>query len=220
MGIMNLLRGSNPRKGLNILEEAAFVKELNEVGQMSVAEIALELSRGKAWVCMRLGLMKEMRPAVARELFGGRFSVYAYMYTIRQFMRMNGVSGKKIEEFVIALSGKNLSLREIEQLAHVTFRGPESFHREIVAGNLDLPLKEIRQAMATSEGCSEFERILLEDLERTGKYMQRVMGKSQDPRLKSRSFLAQAHLLTTGILSRGEVFTQSIRQLHDRCGQA
>jgi len=52
------------------------------------------------------------------------------------------------------------------------------------------------------------------------KYMQRVMGKSQDGRLQSRAFHAQCHLLTAGILSRGRAFFDTLRQLHDRNGQA
>ncbi len=50
--------------------------------------------------------------------------------------------------------------------------------------------------------------------------MQRVMGKSQDTRLKSRVFHAQANLLSAGILSRVPAFTQTVKQLHDRTGQA
>jgi hypothetical protein len=42
-------------------------------------------------------------------------------------MRMNGVGKQDIEEFVIALSGKKLSVREIEQLAHGYFRGRYRF---------------------------------------------------------------------------------------------
>src|SRR2546429_443850 len=33
------------------------------------------------------------------------------------FMRMNGVHKQEVEEFVVALSGKKLSVRDIEQLA-------------------------------------------------------------------------------------------------------
>jgi len=48
----------------------------------------------------------------------GAFPVYSYMYTLRQFMRMNAVSKQDVEQFVVALSSNNLSVREIEQLAH------------------------------------------------------------------------------------------------------
>jgi len=142
------------------------------------------------------------------------------MYTLRQFMRMNGVRKSQIEEFVVATSGHGLSVRDIEQLAHGYFRGPESFAEQIRAGNIALPLEQMRQVPPSADGCSEFERVLLKDLEIAQKYMQRVMGKSTDRRLKSRAFCAQAHLLTAGVLSRAPAFFQSMRQLHDRCGQA
>ena len=100
------------------------------------------------------------------------------------------------------------------------FRGPESFRQEILKGNLALPLKQIAEVPQSLDGCSEFERVLLHDLELTQKYMQRITGKSQDPRLQSRAFHAQANLLTSGILSRVRAFTQNLRQLHDRSRQA
>jgi len=139
---------------------------------------------------------------------------------LRQFMRMNKVRAEEVEQFVAAVSGKQLSVREIEQLAHGYFRGPDSFRQEILKGNLALPLKRLREAPQNPDGCSEFERVLLGDLELTQKYMQRVMGKSQDPRLKSRAFHAQANLLSAAILSRVAAFNQCLKRLHDRSGQA
>jgi predicted transcriptional regulator len=218
-GIMNLLRISNNR-ALSILEQAAFIDELSTTGHLSVAEIAKELSRSKSWVSMRLGLISEMSLTIRAKLFSGAFPVYAYMYTLRQFMRMNGVSGEEVEQFVVAVSDKGLSVRDIEQLAHGYFRGPDSFREEILKGNLALPLKRLREMPQNPDGCSEFERVMLRDLEITQKYMQRVMGKSQDPRLKSRPFHAQANLLSAAILSRAPAFNQSLKQLHDRSGQA
>jgi hypothetical protein len=217
--ILSLLKISNNR-ALSILEQAVFIAELRNGRAMNVAEIASELSRSKSWVSMRLGLLAEMSAQVRQQLFTGAFPVYPYMYLLRQFMRMNGVKAEQIEEFVLALSGKGLSVREIEQLAHGYFRGPESFREEIRRGNLALPLERMRQVPQNPDGCSEFERVLLGDLELLAKYMQRVMGKSQDGRLQSRAFHAQCHLLTAGILSRGRAFFDTLRQLHDRNGQA
>lgn len=219
VGILSLLRTSNNR-ALSILEQAGFIAELKNARNMSVAQIAAELSRSKSWVSMRLGLIAEMSAKVRRQLFAGAFPVYSYMYTLRQFMRMNGVSAEQIEEFVVAVSGHGLSVREVEQLTHGYFRGPESFRQEILKGNLALPLQRMRQVPQSPDGCNEFERVLLGDLELTQKYMQRVMGKSQDQRLKSRAFHAQSHLLTGGILSRSRAFFHTLRQLHDRNGQA
>ena len=216
---MGLLRFSHNR-ALSLLEQAGFIAELKHVQKLSVAQIATELSRSKAWVSMRLGLMAQMSEPVRQKLFAGAFPVYSYMYTLRQFMRMNGVKREQIDQFVQALSGKKLSVREIEQLAHGYFRGPDSFRQEIRKGNLALPLERMRQAPQDPEGCSEFERVLLKDLEILQKYMQRTMGKGQDPRLTNRAFHAQCHLLTGGILSRANAFLHSLRQLHDRSGQA
>jgi len=218
-GIMTLLRVSN-NKALSLLEQARFIDELKNAQKMSLAQIATELSRSKAWVSMRLGLMSEMSQAIRQQLFSGAFPVYSYMYTLRQFMRMNGVKGEQIELFVGALAGKKLSVREIEQLAHGYFRGPESFRQEILSGNLALPLERMAQVPQDPEGCSEFERVMLKDLEILQKYMQRVMGKGQDSRLISRNFHAQCHLLAGGIMSRNTAFLHSLRQLHDRSGQA
>jgi hypothetical protein len=219
VAILSLLRTSNNR-ALSILEQAAFIAELKSAGRMNVAEIAAELCRSKSWVSMRLGLIAEMSAKVRRQLFTGAFPVYSYMYTLRQFMRMNGVSAEQIEEFMVAVSGHGLSVREIELLAHGFFRGPESFRQEIRKGNLALPLERMRQVPQNPDGCTEFERVLLKDLEVTQKYMQRVMGKSQDPKLQTRAFHAQCHLLTGGILSRSRAFFHTLRQLHDRNGQA
>ena len=217
-GIINLLRVSNDRS-LTILEQARFIDQLRRLDQMSVADIAGELSRSKAWVSVRLGLIGEMSAAVRERIFNGTFPVYPYLYTLRPFMRMNGVKKQEIEDFVVAVSGKKLSVREIEQLAHGYFRGPASFREAIREGHTALVLDRMGQVPEDPEGSSEFERVLLKDLEITHKYMQRVMGKSEDRRLKTRAFQAQAHLLTAGILSQSRAFFEVMRKLHDRCGQ-
>jgi hypothetical protein len=219
VGIVSLLRTSRKRV-LSILEEARFIAQLRDTSQLSVAQIASDLSRSKAWVNVRLGLLSGMSAKVLEKIFSGAFSVYAYMYVLRQCMRLPGVGSGQIEEFVLAVSGHGLSVREVAQLAHGCFRGPESLRAEILKGNLALPLEQMQQAAQSCQECSEFERILLGDLETTQKYMQRVMGKSLDPRLKSRAFHAQSHLLTSGIISRSRAFFHTMKQLYDRSGKA
>jgi len=141
-GIVALLRISNT-KSLGILEQAGFIDELRSVHKLSVAQIAEQLSRSKSWVSMRAGLIGEMSEGVRRALFGGAFPVYPYMYTLRQFMRMNTGGKQEVDEFVAALSAKRLSVRDIEQLAHGYFRGPESLREQIRTGN-------VRAAAATA----------------------------------------------------------------------
>jgi 2-(3-amino-3-carboxypropyl)histidine synthase len=47
---------------------------------------------------MRLGLIGEMSERVREKIFSGSFPIYPYMYTLRQFMRMNGVKKQEIED--------------------------------------------------------------------------------------------------------------------------
>ena len=217
MAIVALLRNAQARS-LTILEQAGFVDQLRTMQTLTLAETAELLSRSKAWVSLRTGLIGEMTDVIRQKLFGGVFPVYSYMYTLRPFMRINGVSKQEIEKFVVALSGKNLSVRQIEELAHGYFRGPESFRLEVLSGHIALTLEQ--QGGDDAAECNPFERGLLKDLTFVSKSMQRVMGKSHDRRLKTPAFYAQANLLTGRILDQWERFIQTMRQLHDRSRQA
>lgn len=218
-GIIAVLRISS-QKSLSIVEQARFIEELRSVHKLTVADIAETLSRSKAWVSMRVGLLKEMGETIREKILSGAFPVYSYMYTARQFMRMNGDGRRDVEAFIGAVSGKKLSVREIERLAHGYFRGPEWFRHEVLQGNLALVLERMKQVPAATEGTNEFERVFLGDLETVGKYMLRTAEKSQDPRIQTRAFCAQANLLLAGILSRLGAFAQAMRCLHDRTGEA
>ena len=111
-------------------------------------------------------------------------------------------------------------MRDIEFLARGYFQGPASLREAIDSGKLGWSLDQMKNVPEDLEGCNEFERVLLKDLEIVQKYMQRVMAKCQDPRLESRAFYAQANLLTGGLLSRLEPFRERMKEFHDRSGHA
>ena len=142
------------------------------------------------------------------------------IYTLAPFRRLNGVTAEQVEEFVGAVSGQGLSVRQLDQLAQGYFRGPEAFRQELRSGHLSLLLQQMAAVPVDPDGCSEFERILVGDLELIQKHAQRVASKSQDRRLQSRAFWVQCHLLTGGLLSRARGFLQILKQLHDRSRQA
>ena len=218
-GILNLMRASSD-KALGILEQARFLVDLLTVHGMSVAEVAETLGRSKAWVSLRRSLLAEMSPAIQELLFRGAFPVYSYMYTLRAFRRMNGVTQEQLERFVKAVAGKRLSVRDMDLLARAYFQGPVSLRDAIEAGRLSWPLEQMKRVPDDVEGCSEFERVLLNDLVIASKYLRRVMAKCQDPRLQSRAFHAQAHLLSGGLLSSLDSFRERMKEFHDRCGRA
>jgi hypothetical protein len=169
---------------------------------------------------MRRNLLDAMSDGVERILFRGAFPVYSYMYTLRPFMRMNSVTSSDVEQFVQFVAGKHLSVRDIELLADGYFRGPESLRAAIAQGKLNWSLEKMKNVPDDPDGCNEFERVLLRELQTLGKSMRRVVLKCQDRRLASRPFYAQANLLTAGLLSNLDTFKERIQQFHDRSGQA
>jgi len=218
-GIITLLRIANARS-LNILEQARLIDELKTVHQMSVSEIAGLLEKSKGWVGMRVGLIREMSPQVTDKVFKGQFPVYSYMYTIRSFIRMNDIRRLDIDDFVNAVSGKGLSIRDIDILAIGYFKGGEDIRQQIKNGDISWGLSRMREAYGDISGCSQVEKRMIRDLEITQKYMQRVIHKSKDSRYKSGSFYAQVNLLTGGILRQMDIFQKRIRWLNDQSGQA
>jgi len=218
-GIVNLMRASTDST-LGILEQARFLNDLLTIHGMSVTEVAQTLSRSKGWISMRRRLLEEMSPAIAEIIFRGAFPVYSYMYTLRPFMRMNSVTKDQIEQFVKAVAGKRLSVRDIELLTNAYFSGPASMREAIDAGKLGWSLDQMKNVPEDREGCNAFERALLHDLQILQKSMQRMMAKCHDPRLKGRAFYAQANLLSGSLLSTLEPFCEKMKEFYDRTGCA
>ena len=94
--ILQFIRVSAERS-LSTLEQAHFVDELHTRYGLTVSNIAERLERSKAWVSVRLGILEEMSPVVREAVFSDRFPVRSYMYTLRQFTRVNGIAGTQID---------------------------------------------------------------------------------------------------------------------------
>jgi hypothetical protein len=130
IGIIELLRMSNA-KSLSILEQAKLIDELKNVYHMSTADIADLLEKSKSWVSVRSGIVNEMSELVMTKIFCGQFPVYAYMYILRPFIRINAIKREDIDEFVGLVSGKNLSIRNIQRLATGYFKGSDQLRTQI-----------------------------------------------------------------------------------------
>lgn len=218
LGIVELLRLANTRS-LSIIEQARLIDELKSVFGMSISEIAFLLEKSKGWVAMRAGMISKMSDVVMQKLFEGSFPVYSYMYTIRPFMRMNGVTKSEVDTFVKATAGNHLSTRDIEVLAHGYFKGSDAFRKQLEEGNVGWGLNQLKQSSVGAGNCTSIEQGLLKDLEIVQKYMQRICLKIADRRPKSPSFFAQANLLAGGILRHLDAFSQAIRNFYDHTGQ-
>jgi hypothetical protein len=142
------------------------------------------------------------------------------MATLRPFMRINSVSPDDVERFIRAVAGQQLSLREIELLAHGYFRGPASLRQAVDQGKWKWSLEQMQAVPEDADGCNPVERALLRDLEQLLKAIGHVMARCDSERLQTRGFYAQANLLVAGVLSRRESFFQKMEELYDRSGHA
>ena len=218
--ILHLVR-SSAEKGLNTLEQARFIDELHGGYGLTVTDIATSLERSKAWVSVRLGIIDEMSEVVRDAVFSGGFPLRSYMYTLRQFTRVNGVSAKLSDRFVGSVSGKGLSTRDIETLAYGYFRGGEHLRRQIEEGNLLWTLRQMRSSEpdhGPEEGLSEVEWSVVRDLELAQKYMWRIGTGLAREDLLSEAFHARAHLLVEGLLERTAPFAAMLRRFHEKRG--
>ena len=218
LGIINLLRVTNCKR-LTIIEQARLIDKLKTLCGMSISEIAGLLEKSKGWVGMRVGLLKEMSQCVMDKIFSGQFPAYSYMYTLRKFIRMNTVKKEQIEEFVDSVSGKNLSIRDIELLAHEYFTGSVDFREQIKSGNVSWGLSCLKEEYLLTNDCTQLEQGMLRVLEAIKKYMQRFALLSRDNRLQSNCFFAQANLLAGEILKQKDKFYTQIEAFYDKSGQ-
>jgi hypothetical protein len=219
LGLIKLIRMSNA-KGLTVLEQAKLIDELTSVHKMSFSEIAGHLEKSKSWVAMRAGLIGSMSESVMEKIFTGRFPAYSFMYTLRPFIRMNGVTKQDIDRFVESVSGKGLSIRDIGLLANAYFRGPDGLRDQVLEGDITWCVKQLKESAGTGAGCKEIEKMLLKELEITQRYMRRVIYRGSDSRIGSNHFRSQAGMLTSGILKQLDRFSNVIEELHDRSGNA
>lgn len=215
--ILQFIRLSAERS-LSTLEQAHFVDELHTRYGLRVSDIAGRLERSKAWVSVRLGILEEMSQVVREAVFSGRFPVRSYMYTLRQFTRVNGIAGTQIDRFVHCVSGKGLSTRDIEKLAYGYFRGGDRLKHQIEEGNLSWTLRQMRKSEPVyqgEEGLSEAEWSVIRDLELAQKYMSRIRRGLTREELRSQAFQARAMLLVEGLLDRVDRFQAQLRSFHE-----
>lgn len=219
LGIIKLIRISNT-KNLNILEQAKLIDELQTVHGMCNDDISGLLEKSKSWVSMRTGILGEMSEYVMKRVFEGDFPVYSFMYTLRQFIRMKSIPKQDIDEFVKAVSGKGLSIRDIELLASGFFKGSDDFRQQIKKGQITWGLKRLKESASETAECTKAEQKMLRDLELVQGYMQRITYRVKDDRLGNDAFHAQATLLVKGILKIVDSFSKAVREFHDKCEQA
>jgi len=216
MGIIRLMRNSFAKE-MNIIEQVKLIEALKTTHGLSIAEIAVQLEKSKAWVSVRAAMSRTLSPTVAKNILSGKFPARSYLYTILPFTRVNGIKSEEIDRFVSRVSGNNLTTREVALLAREYFTGSSQMKKQLEEGKLQWSLECLKKGQSTGAvGCLPLEQSLLECLEKVRSGMRKLSFECGDLRFKSNHFLAQANLLTKSILSELESFTQAIRSLNDR----
>lgn len=213
LGILQLIR-SSAAPGLTVFEQAALVDELNRSYGMGVREIARQLDKSPAWAAMRLGLVESMSPGVKEEIISGRFPVRSYMYTLRVFTRVNTV--KDVNAFVKAVSGKGLSIREIDMLAGGYFKGGEKLKEQVLKGNIDWTLRQLKRDEPAPLDVTEDKA--LKDLKLAEGCIRRIPYKLTDQRLKTEQFIDASKPIIITILKKLTFFRETLEEFHDYTG--
>jgi hypothetical protein len=216
VGIIDLMRDSFSGK-LNIIEEIKLIDALKGTHSLSVAEIADQLDRSKAWVSVRVSMNRELTPVVTRHILSGRFPARSYLYSILPFTRVNGVASETIDRFVERVAGSKLSTRDIELLARKYFNGTNIVKEQIEQGDLKWALQCLKgERGSEANGRASLEQTVLTGLESVQSGMRLVNRHANEAGLASGDFFARVNLVTSAILSEMEEFNLAIRRLYDR----
>jgi hypothetical protein len=120
---------------------------------------------------------------------------------------------------VKAVSGKNLSQRNIETLAYGYFRGNEQLRKQIEKGNLEWTLKQMNEKTGFSytrePDLTREESDFIRDMELCQKYMIRVRKSLSHKKKGSKVFEKTVKLLIDGMSEIIEVFRKEIREYYD-----
>jgi len=205
------------------------IDELRRVHKLLVGEIARRLERSTAWVSVRLGLSSELTPVISEKIMSGAFPMHAYLASVRPITRVNKIQATEIEGFISATAGKGLSVRELDILAKGYFKGGEEFRGHVKNGDVRWCLDTLRATAAsgTKAASNDDEQKLLSDLDAVQWRLRRLPRLLSSPRIQSPGALAEAHLLTGGIVRLIVPFTKAIKEFYDRtrpsqghCGDA
>jgi hypothetical protein len=216
-GLLTLLRHSR-QKGLSELEHGAVIDRLCTSHGMNISQIAAQLGCSVAWVSLRHGMIQSMSSVVRKAVLDGRFPPRSYLYVLRPFTRVKGVSSEMVDRFVSAVSGRNLSTREIFLLTRAYFDGSCAVQKRIEQGEIASVLEAIKPA-GVVDGSPATLR-LIGEIDNLTASMHRLQHALPTAQLHGDIALLRAHLAAAAVLRRIGVFKRNMRRFYDRTTEA
>jgi ParB/RepB/Spo0J family partition protein len=221
-GIVTVIRRSEYRSGITMLEQAALIEELHRRCAMSIYDIARRLGRSPAWVSMRLGILDDLSALVRSKLLSGAFPARAYLYGIKGFTRVNNISKERVDAFVGAVSGKGLSTRDLFVLSRSFFTGGSVIERLVLEGDVHRALRLMGGDTGGGDDASlnDQERLFIKDLQSTAAGMSRITANGGSMHIHGGSFSQYVNLWSNALLKRLPDFGATIKELYDRSGSS
>lgn len=205
------------RANITFFEEASLIDILKCEHHLTVSEIAGKLGKSPGWVSVRLGVLSRMPDSIRESILSGKFPYRAYLYTLRRFTRVKGISQKEIETFVHSVSGKQLSLRSIDRLASGYFGEDSTIRNELQAGKIEWVMEQLKEN--SSDKQSDFnpsEHRVLEELQRIDNLLRRLEYDLKDSRFQAERFFIQALLWIENIFQKIEPFMKTLKGFYDQ----
>jgi hypothetical protein len=212
-GILALLRLSHSR-GLSDLEHGALLDRLHTHHGMSVVQIASHLGCSTGWVGVRLGMVSQMSELVRRKVLSGQFPARAYLYCVRPFTRVNDAKSILVDRFVGAVSGRDLSTRDIFILTKAYFTGGRCIRQRIDDGNV----KEVLEAI--KDDPAAIGATVVDSITSTKAELDRFIARATEVRLDDETAALRTHLACAALLRCIGPFTLSVKELYGRTTKA
>lgn len=127
------------------IEQGWFLVELSERLGLSLDEIARRLDRTKSWVSRRIGLVKDLPPAVHEHVRSGAIGAHAAMKYLLPLARANATDCGRL---AAAIASERPTTRQLAEL-YATYTAGNSATRELVVTK---PVMVLRACAATREG--------------------------------------------------------------------
>lgn len=112
----------------------------------------------------------------------------------------------EVDSFVKAVSGKGLSIKDVDLLASAYFKGGDAVKKQIENGELSFAINKMKSIEMSHVNLDNNENKILNDLEIVQKYIARLNYKLPIMKSESSQFISMATLLTEGILSKINTF--------------
>ncbi len=121
---------------LHILEQSKFIGHLTDTEGYTTKQLANLLGKSVGWVSNRKNFSIDCPQVLLEKVFRGLIPSSSYAMTFRKFIQKWECSNDELTPLVKAVSGKNLSFRQVDELVTAYFTLENGIPEKIIAGQI------------------------------------------------------------------------------------